>query len=44
MFFCKECGEENGWPESVVRSRGPCEICGRTAVCYERKIMAGEAG
>lgn len=27
MFFCNPCREANNWPESMVRSRGTCEVC-----------------
>ena len=35
MFFCDKCAEQNNWPQSVVRSRGRCEVCGEVAVCYD---------
>ena len=35
MFYCDECARRKRWPETVTTSRGPCEICGRTAVCNE---------
>jgi hypothetical protein len=35
MFYCETCGKKNGWPESFVQSRGQCEMCGETAVCFD---------
>jgi hypothetical protein len=33
MFYCAACREKHGYPESILKSYGPCEICGNTAVC-----------
>jgi hypothetical protein len=33
MFYCDECGERQGWPEGILKSQGPCELCGKTRVC-----------
>lgn len=35
MFFCEECREKNGWPDSMLRSRGRCEVCGEEAHCND---------
>ena len=35
MFYCELCREIRNWPESMIRSRGRCEICGLTASCYD---------
>lgn len=35
MFFCGPCREVNGWPESLSRSHGTCEVCDRPAVCFD---------
>jgi hypothetical protein len=35
MFFCEECREKNGWPKSLFKSRGPCEVCHKSAVCND---------
>lgn len=35
MFFCDTCAVERGWPGSWSKSAGPCEICGKTAVCND---------
>lgn len=37
MFFCEPCRIKMEWPESFFRSSGPCEVCGKFAVCYEVK-------
>jgi len=35
MFYCDECAEKNGYPQSIIRSIGPCELCGRIADCSD---------
>jgi hypothetical protein len=35
MFYCNKCRDVNGYPETLFRSYGPCEICGDTAQCNE---------
>jgi len=35
MFYCKECQKERNWPESMLISFGPCEICNKTGECYD---------
>lgn len=35
MFYCEDCRKKNGWPESMCRSYGRCEVCGKTNVCYD---------
>lgn len=35
MYYCPECAKQKGWPESMSRSKGPCEVCQRVAVCYD---------
>lgn len=36
MFYCTPCGAERGWPtETGHTSQGPCEICGKVAVCHD---------
>lgn len=36
MFYCNPCAKPRGWPESeFMRSYGPCEICGKTALCND---------
>ncbi len=36
MFYCTPCANERGWPGSLVKSRGSCELCGKTAMCFDR--------
>ena len=33
MFICKECLNDD--PIYMPQSRGPCEVCGKTRVCYD---------
>lgn len=35
MFYCESCRVENNWPTGFSQSRGPCELCGITEVCYD---------
>ena len=36
MFYCNKCGKERGWPtDTLVRSYGPCEICGKSRECND---------
>ena len=35
MFYCEECRERNDWPESAVRSTGPCGNCGEYRICHD---------
>ena len=36
MFYCQKCAEKNKWPDwSLHRSHGPCEICKKTADCFD---------
>lgn len=35
MFYCETCRAARDWPESMSRSRGPCEVCHKTADCYD---------
>jgi len=35
MFYCDECRVLHNYPESMVKSRGHCEICGELAVCND---------
>jgi hypothetical protein len=36
MFYCEPCRKKLHWPESFAFSRGKCEICGGTSLCYDR--------
>lgn len=35
MFYCDPCAKKNDWPETLFRSRGPCEVCGKVASCND---------
>lgn len=35
MFYCEKCRTEREWPESMVQSRGRCEVCGVVATCSD---------
>ena len=35
MFYCEPCRVKHGYPEGIGFSRGPCELCGRVATCYD---------
>ena len=37
MFYCDECREKKGWPESLAMSIGPCEVCGQMRSCWDVK-------
>jgi len=36
MFYCEKCRKKRRWPESLTKSYGPCECCGKTAECHDR--------
>jgi hypothetical protein len=36
MFYCNNCAEKNGYPESIGKSLGMCECCGKVAECNDR--------
>lgn len=33
MFYCEECARKHDWPESIMKSLGPCEMCERVRPC-----------
>ena len=35
MFYCEDCRFGRDWPQSMTRSQGKCEICNKTALCYD---------
>jgi hypothetical protein len=37
MFYCEPCAKKNDWPHEfyLPMSRGPCEVCGKTATCVD---------
>ncbi len=37
MFYCTNCAGKRGWPETLFKSHGTCEVCGKTRTCNERK-------
>lgn len=36
MFYCQLCAMDNGWPESLAKSFGSCEVCGKARECNDR--------
>jgi len=35
MFYCEKCRKKWKWPEGLSGSHGRCELCGKTADCYD---------
>lgn len=35
MFYCDKCGLEKGWPKSITKSFGTCELCDEVSVCND---------
>jgi hypothetical protein len=35
MFYCDTCRDKRNWPDGFVKSRGPCELCGKQAACSD---------
>lgn len=35
MFYCNDCAKENGYPETITKSQGLCECCGKVAICND---------
>lgn len=35
MFYCDPCAKKHWYPESIGKSCGPCELCGKDALCNE---------
>ena len=35
MFYCDGCAAPRKWPQTIFKSEGPCEVCGRIAVCSD---------
>jgi len=35
MFYCDECAKEKNYPETMGKSVGRCEICGKVALCND---------
>lgn len=36
MFYCSDCAKKNGYPESICKSVGACELCGKISLCSDR--------
>jgi hypothetical protein len=36
MFYCEECRVRNEWPHAFGQSYGMCEMCDKTALCWDR--------
>ena len=37
MFYCNDCAEKNNYPESMSKSHGKCELCGKSRICNNVK-------
>jgi len=35
---CEECKKKEDKLKTSLRSRGPCEVCGKVKVCYDIDI------
>lgn len=35
MFYCNDCAKEKGYPETLTKSEGLCELCGKHAICND---------
>lgn len=37
MFYCQHCATKNKWPDDfyLAQSVGACEVCKKTAVCFD---------
>lgn len=33
MFYCDPCAEEHKYPQSIGKTSGKCEVCGKDAIC-----------
>lgn len=40
MFYCDDCAKEKNYPESIGKSYGRCEICGKSEICNDMKIKS----
>lgn len=36
MFYCDNCRIKEKWPESIGKSLGKCEVCGKNTECHDR--------
>ncbi len=39
MFYCEKCRKEYHWTKTLALSYGKCEMCHKTARCYEKKEL-----
>jgi transcription elongation factor Elf1 len=40
MFYCDKCGKERSWPtDTLAKSTGPCEICGKQLECNDIPVI-----
>jgi hypothetical protein len=37
MFYCNKCAAKYEYPETLFKSVGICECCGKEAVCNDMK-------
>lgn len=35
MFYCPKCQVTTGWPNTMSKSIGNCEVCGELAICND---------
>ena len=35
MFYCAKCAGKKGWPQTIFKSVGRCEMCRVEAACSE---------
>lgn len=35
MYYCDECRKDRNWPESMAKSVGTCECCGKRELCND---------
>ncbi len=38
MFYCDKCRDSNEWPDTLSKSDGPCECCGKKRLCNDIPI------
>ncbi len=43
MFYCDACATRNGWLDNLVKSEGPCDVCGKTATCNDTRDVRSKA-
>jgi hypothetical protein len=35
MYYCPRCAEAKGWPQTMTKSYGPCEVCSDLTTCND---------